>query len=89
MIVWYTVIAVAVLAVAFFALYLVYQRVNHRVEFGQSEFQQITVILVLLTILLVGMSGNINGEALAGLLGAVAGYVFGRRTEPSSTAPPQ
>jgi hypothetical protein len=56
-------------------------------EIGADEIQLVGLVLIMPTILLVGLTGLIKGEALATLLGAVAGYVFGRQVSAAPKSP--
>jgi hypothetical protein len=70
-----------------FGFYFLYFRLKDRneKEIGADELQLVGLVLIIPTILLVGLTGLIKGEALATLLGAVAGYVFGKQV----SAPPK
>ena len=45
--------------------------------FGQGYGTQILALFLLAVIAILGMSERISSDAIAGVLGAIAGYIFG------------
>jgi hypothetical protein len=87
--VYWTIASLSAGLMVVFGFYFLYFRLKGRIEkeIGADEIQLVGLVLIMPTILLVGLTGLIKGEALATLLGAVAGYAFGRQvnTPPKST----
>lgn len=60
-------------------LYIVFSRMKAKEQgIDAASIQAITLVLFFPTLLLTSSTGLMQGDALSALLGAVAGYVFGK-----------
>lgn len=87
-------VVIGAIAMALFGLWIVYQRLTAKDQgFGSNTLRAFGAVLFLPTILILAVTTEFEGEALAALLGAVAGYLLSRSGDergpagPSKSAP--
>lgn len=80
------VVVIGAILMALFGLWIVYQRLKAKDQgFGSNTLRAFGAVLFLPTIVILAATTEFDGEALAALLGAVAGYLLSRGSDESGS----
>lgn len=72
------IIAVAALIILCGGFYIVGKHISSK-GLGQSSIQALVMIIVFPVLLILGAYSKLNPELIAGIIGTVVGYAFGRQ----------